>query len=250
LNIATADIAAFDEFASPHFSLVAEAAAATALPAGEERGEFLRSELRANLEFTADPDLPEIAFVSGLPDDQRIVHLALRGGPQLLIDAAGGRAWTSAWFAQRLGLSVTLRFLAQALPATSSSRVIMLTSDAGLLRFDLDAEKLTPINIPDLAPCRLVPEIVPYDRRDPRFYYCAQLPADGGKVFRVNLSDARIDALSLINETLPAGFYAADSRAALRASISARFEQAGVAPLEEFIADAARRTAARPDEPP
>ena len=62
LNLQPADISAFDRYISPHFSELAQAVAADTLEPGEN-SEFLRREIKANAEYCADPDLPEIGMI-------------------------------------------------------------------------------------------------------------------------------------------------------------------------------------------
>jgi hypothetical protein len=67
---------------------------------------------------------------------------------------------------------------------------VMLLSDQGLIRFDVAAEKFARIDLPGDAPhAAVIPEWAPYDRRDPRFVYCARLPEEGGAVFRYHTAD-------------------------------------------------------------
>jgi len=254
LNIRTADIPAFDRWVGPQFSALA-AALDGAPVGGAENGEFLRAELKANGEFCADPDLPEIGMIEALPQAPRLVHVALRGGPHLLIDTATGRAWSSAWIADRLGPGASaagggrrpgLAFFAQALgePAADGSPIVMLMSDQGLLRFELGAERLSRIALPGPTPHpSLIPESTPYERRDPRFFYCARTPEDGGQVYRLTLADGKVEEVDMINEALPAHYYDVRLRSGIRSAVNRRLQEAGLPELETFIEDAARTVA-------
>jgi hypothetical protein len=253
LNIRARDIPAFDRYVTPVFSALAEAVAATPLEPGEN-GAYLRRDIQAHHEYTADPDLPEIGFIRPVPEDPRMVHLAMRGGPHLLIDAANERAWSSLWMAGQLGLDSPPSFFAQALwPADGEARnespVVMLMSDQGLIRFDVADETLRRIALPGPQPFPpVIPESVPCVRRDPRYVYCARLPADGGQVYRLVLADDQVEALDMVNEVLPAGYCDILPRAALRAQIDERFRSAGMPGLDAFVRDAGQ-TVARWREP-
>ena len=109
LNINTSDIAGFDRYVRPIFSKL------PVLPVeNQENSEFWRADLRAGLDYFSDPELPEIGLIRVLPNDERIVHVAMRGGPHLLLDTTTGKVWTSLWIAEQLGLATPPRFLAQA----------------------------------------------------------------------------------------------------------------------------------------
>ena len=248
LNIRTRDIPAFDRYVTLVFSALAEAVAAAPLEPGEN-GAFLRCEIQDNDEYTADPDLPEIGFIRPVPEDLRMVHLAMRGGPHLLIDVATRRAWSSLWMAEQLGLDSPPSFFAQALrPADGEARdeppVVMLMSDRGLIRFDVADETLTRLALPGSEPFPpVIPESAPYVRRDPRYVYCARLPADGGQVYRLVLADNRAEAVDMVNQVLPAGYCDVLSRAALRAQIDERFRGVGMPGLDGFVEDAVQAVA-------
>ena len=236
LNINTSDIAGFDRYVRPIFNKLP-------VLSGEkgETGEFWRADLRAGREYYADPELPEIGLIRVLPNDERIVHVAIRGGPHLLIEATTGKVWTSLWIGAQLGLADPPRFLAQA-AREQVSPIVFLLSDVGLIRFDVAKEKLTRLELPGDEPYpALVPECCPYQRRDPRWIYCARLPQDGGKVFRVAVADNHVESLEMINEALTREYYAIRPRSEIRARIDTMFAQAGLPPLREFIADTERR---------
>ena len=176
-----------------------------------------------------------------LPNDERIVHVAMRGGPHLLLDTTTEKVWTSLWIAEQLGLATPPRFLAQA-SCEQASPVVFLLSDVGLIRFDVAREKLARLELPGDEPYpALVPEYCPYQRRDPRWIYCARLPQDGGKVFRVVVADNHVESLEMVNEALPRDYYAIRTRSEIREQIDTMFAQAGLPPLREFIADTERR---------
>jgi hypothetical protein len=239
LNLKHTDIAAFHRHVAPFFPLLAEALTAPPDRAGEN-GEFLRREVQAHAEFVADPDLPEIGWIEALPQDARVLHVALRDGPHLLVDVSSGRAWSSLWIAQQLGLESPLTFFPRAVwPAGGAAPLVLLMSNHGLIRFDLGSGALARLDLPGPEPnASVIPEDVPYTRRDPRFVYCARLPWEGGQVFRLHLTDNRVEAVDLINESLPPGYYTVQSRSAIRASLDRQLQAAGLPPLQEFLSDA------------
>ncbi len=241
LNLRTQDIPAFDRYIGPHFSRLAEAVAAAIRQPGEN-SEFLRAEIKAHAEYWADPDRPEIGMIEPLREAPRVIHAAVRGGPHLLIDTVTGRAWTSRWIGDRLGLEAPLTFFAQALwePAPDGSPVVMLMSNQGLIQFELGTERLSRIALPGSDPSPpLIPESTPYDRRDPRYVYCARLPEDGGQVFRVTLATASAEEVDMINDALPAHYYDIRLRAEIRAAVTRGFNEAQLPDLEDFITNAA-----------
>jgi hypothetical protein len=245
LNVRTADIAAFDRYVGPHFSVLAETLAASASSSGEN-SEFLRRELQAHGEYFADPDLPALGLVQPLRAAPRVVHVAVRGGPHLLIDTKTGRCWTSAWVAKQLELEATPEFFAQALwePALDGSPVVFLMSDQGLMRFELGAGRLARVALPGPDPYpALIPESTPYLRRDSRYVYCARLPQDGGQVYRVLVDDDRVEAVDMINEALPEHYYDVRSRAEIRAALDERLKRAQLPDLQTLLVDAAETVA-------
>ena len=142
--------------------------------------------------------------------------------------------------AKQLGLPDKLRFFAQAVPAEndSAAALVWLFSDQGLIRFDTASESLERFPLPGDEPYQpVIPEWLPYQRNDPRFVYCARLPQDGGQVFRVRLADAQVEALDMINESLPAEYYQLMSRSEIRAQLDRRFTQAGMLDLNGLIDD-------------
>ena len=255
LNVGLNDSAMFDRYARAVFSTLVNAGTAptesmTSVPSSDEPAEFWREDLRAGGEYFADPALPELGFLRVLPDDPRVVHIALRGGPHWLVDASSGKVWTSRWVQEQLGLSSPPHFIAQA-AREQPTPVLFLLSDHGLIRFDVAAEKLTRLALPGDAPhAAVIPEWCPYTRRDPRWLYCARLPADGGRVFRVDVASDTIEALDLVNESLPREYFLMQTRAALRRQLDAAFARQGLPPLREFIADATRVVAEYAKEPP
>lgn len=263
LNIDDQDVRDFDELLSPLFDDVAGAVAAHAAlspprnPAAEE-GEFLRAEIQAYPELVADPDLPEISEFRELAEDPRIVHVALRGGPQFLIrrDAGAGRKiWSSLWVRDQLKLANPPRFFPQAVrvgPARESSTppaspalaptasTIFLMSSDGLFRLDTAADVISRIKIPgDFPYPELIPESTPYERRDPRFVYCARLPRDTGRVIRVTVADNSAVELEMVNEALPPNYYRLMPRSAVRNLLNNRFAFERLPDIETFITDAA-----------
>lgn len=241
LNIKTRDILAFDRYISDAFGEL------TRLVAGHPRdatepAEFWCVQLGAGgSPYFSDPKLPEIGFIRPLPNEPRIVHLALRGGPHLLRHVEDGRTWTSSQLAADLGLDERLQFQAQALPDQAAPR-IFLFSNAGLLRLDLAAipPLVSRLDLPGDEPHPpLVPEVCPYPRRDPAWLYCARLPGDGGAVYRLHVPTGKITRLEMQNEALMPEYYAMQSRDALRLWIDARFAALGLPSLREFVTDAA-----------
>jgi hypothetical protein len=125
----------------------------------------------------------------------------------------------------------------------------MLMSNQGLIRFDLGTEQLTRIALPGADPYPpLVPESTPYERRDPRYVYCARLPEDGGQVLRLTLTDGSVEELDMINEALPAHYYDIRLRVDIRDALDRRLREAELPGLEPFIADAIETVARRPSE--
>jgi hypothetical protein len=123
--------------------------------------------------------------------------------------------------------------------------VLFLLSDQGLLRFEPVAERVTRMPLPADEPYPpLIPESVPYPRRDPRWVYFARLPAPdaGGQVFRVVIAENRIQPVGILNPALPAEYFEVHSRADVRREIDAALARENVPPLLEFVADARRLT--------
>ncbi|MBI5865951.1 MAG: hypothetical protein HZB38_15890, partial [Planctomycetes bacterium] len=244
-SISSPEIAAFDRDLSGQFTTLAEAVDASPRPAGEN-SEFLRSEIQSHAESMADPDLPELGFIAPLPQDPRIVQVAMRGGPHLLINARTGKAWTSRWLTEKLGLTQPLTFVAQALwekpqSAGETPPIVLLLSNQGLIRFDTGSERVEQIPLPISPPFpALIPENAPYPRRDPDFAYFALPPEAGGRAFRLEVASGVVAAVDMINESLPDRYYDAMSRAEIRAEIDRRFRDRQLGSLEEFVADAVR----------
>lgn len=258
LNLRPAEIPLFDEWVSPHFSALAAALrdGAAEKPGIAEDGEYLRSDVRAYAEYVSNPDLPEIGVLRLIERSPDLAYLAIRGGPQLVIDLRSPtRAWSSAWFAQAAQLPRAPHFFPRFAPgpdraARSASPLLFLFSDQGLLRFDLDRQQLTriPLGGADPHPA-VIPEDAPYERRDPRWVYCARPPADGGQVFRVGVADSQVEVLDMLNESLPEDYFRVQTRSTLRAAVSRELAAANAPPLPEFIeqtiADVARWSEAR-----
>lgn len=241
VNIRTDDIPAFDRFVGPHFSSFAKSARA-AEHAPAEDGEFLRSELNANREYVADPDLPEVGFIQPTPGAEHVAHVGLRGGAHMLVDTESGRSWTSVWIGSQLGLPSPPGFFARAALGSSEGDepTLVLMSDQGLIRFDLGSETLTRIPLPGVSPFPpLIPESTPYERRDPRWIYFARTPEDGGDVFRVTVADWSVAPVDMINEALPEHYYDGMLRSEIRAALNRRLAEENLPSLPEFIADAA-----------
>ncbi len=241
VNIADGDIAAFDAILGPHFSALAAAVRARepAAPDAED-GEYLRSELRANLEFTTDPDLPELSVLRPAAADARLVHVAFRGGPTLLIDRAAGKLLSSTAIAAALSLPAEPEFYVAAPPADGDSPpMALLLSSQGVLRYRGASGEVDRIALPDAPPHGpIVPESAPYVRRDPRWVYFARGVTEGGKVYRIDLRTNAIEALDMQNISVAAEHYAMRPRSELRRRLDERLEAAGVLPLEALIADA------------
>lgn len=240
LNIATARIPAFDRAVSRWFDTVARVVDAEQQPSGE-CGEFLRSEIIAHGEYVADPDLPEISVIEPVAQADSLLHVAFRGGPQLLLDTASGRSWTAAWIAEELELAEPPRFYPVALWETSPPTVMLMT-DQGLVRLETGTSRVLRVPLPGDQPFpALIPESTPYFRRDPAYVYCARPPQDGGQVYRLDLQTDRAEQLDMVNEGLPPTYYLLRSRAELRADLGARFEQIGAGGLEAFLTGVAEQ---------
>lgn len=239
MNIRTRDIATFDRCVAASFSVLADAVEPIR-PAAGENGEFLRGEVRKHADCVSDPDLPDLGIVRPLREDPRLIHVALRGGPHLLLEPSSGRAWSSQWFAGQAGLATPPVFFAQALwPEADRPPVAILTSDQGLLRFDVATETVSRIAVPGDEPFpRLIPESAPYDRRDPRFVYVARVPEDGGRVYRLIVANGQVEPLDLVNEALPRGYYDVHLRSDIRRAIDDRLKAEGIGGIESFVADA------------
>ncbi|MGE3180253.1 MAG: hypothetical protein AB7N71_01375 [Phycisphaerae bacterium] len=239
-NVHSDQIAIFDALIAPVFPLVQDAVAKRPAPRGET-GEFLRRDIQANADYVSDPDLPEIAVIEGFEATPELVHVAFRGGPQMLIDVPRRRVWTSDWFAEQLKLEKPPVFFPQALRA-GEEVLLFLHSAAGLIRFAPATEAVRRIPLPGDEPYPLViPESCPYDRADSRWVYTARLPEDGGRVYRVATTGDAVEALQMINVVQPASFFRLRSRAELRDSLDLLFQESGIPPLQEFIDDARRR---------
>jgi hypothetical protein len=240
VNLNTADIPAFDRCVGPCFSQFAESVAAVTALSGEN-SEFLRTEIQSYGEYVADPDLRDVGMIRVLAQAPRVVHVAMRGGPHLLVDTATGRAWTSLWIGEQLELPDPPEFFAQALwePAADGSPIVMLMSNRGLIRFEVGTGHVSRIALPGPDPYPpLVPESTPYQRRDPRFVYCARLPEDGGRVYRLTLADESVEEVDMVNEALPECYYDVRLRSEIRAALDRRFAAAGLPDLQAFITDA------------
>lgn len=251
LNLRPSEIAAFSSLVGPMFDGFARelhgTLAARKAEAPAEDGEFLRRELLAFQEFVADPDLPEIALIRPLDHDQRVVHVAVRGGPQWLLHRTGGSTKgmiSSAAIAREFSLQSPLRFHPQALRPgsdTAAAPVVYLMSTVGLMRVDFgETVRVRRIRMPGDFPFpELIPESTPYDRRDPRFVYVARTPRDGGGVLRVQTADDGVAELDMVNLALPPDYYRLMRRSELRALVDDRFSVARLQDADTFITDAA-----------
>lgn len=252
INLDTELIAGFDQSISPWFSRFAEDVATATVPEGET-GEFLRADVLANLDFVPDPNLPELAFIAPVSESPRYLHAAMRGGANWLTDLTLNKTWSTTWVQRQLGLSEPLRFIPLLTPRERSalgddpgqSDTVWLASNLGLLRLDSAADKIERMPLPgtDAFPA-LVPESTPYVRRDPRWVYFARLPQEGGQVYRVRTSDGVIEAVDMVNESLPPAYYVMWSRAELRRELSRQLERNGIPELNEFLNDAIERVKA------
>lgn len=240
INIADSDISAFDVMLSPHFSALAAAVRAREpARADAEDGEYLRSELRANVQFTTDPDLPELSVLRPAANDPRLVHVAFRGGPTLLVDLAAGNLLSSATIAAALSLPTEPQFFVAAPPAEGDSPPIaLLLSSEGVLRYRGATGEVDRIALPDAPPHSPVfPESAPYARRDPRWVYFARDLTEGGKVYRLDLRTNVIEAMDMQNISVAAEHYAMRTRSELRRMLDQRLDEARILPLELLIAD-------------
>ncbi|MBL8880090.1 MAG: hypothetical protein JNG88_13305 [Phycisphaerales bacterium] len=206
-----------------------------------ETGEFLRGDVRANREFVADPDIPELGTLYAIDAGARYWHAAARGGANFLIRAEAGAhsaAWTSVWMRDQLRLPRPPVFFPIRNPDADSPS-LYLASDQGLIRLDTMGDRVTRIDLPGETPhAALVPENAPYQRTDRRWIYFARPPRDGGQVYRMTVENNRIETLDIRNEALSEAYYAVQSRAALRSEVGrAMRENAGV-DLLAFISDA------------
>ena len=236
LSLKPEQIEAFEEHAGPVFVALADAVKKTPLEEGE-RGAFLRSEIKANGEFVADPALPELALIAPLAEDPRVVQIALRGGPHLLVRKDRPQVITSLEIANQLGSKGALRFSAQAVPEQASP-LVFLMSDEGLLKLDFATGRVNRLALPGLDPAPpVVPESTPYVRRDPRWVYFARLPRDGGQVYRVVLAENRVEPVDLINEALPPDYYRLRSRVDVRREVDEALQEIGIANRDALIDD-------------
>lgn len=243
LNLPAQAIPDFDRLLASHFATLADAIAASPVPGGEN-GEFLRAEVKAGAVWLPDPDLPEIAMIRAMSEDDRVVHVALRGGPHVLLDASTGRAWTSLWIQRQLSLDAAPVIFAQAQWRTADdiAPVLHLFTDHGLIRFDLATEMLKRMPLPGETPFPpLIPESTPYTRRDPAYVHFARLPQDGGRVYRLTLSSGEIEPLDIVNEALPDSYYQLRTRAMLRDELDRHLASRGVGSLNALIDDAVQR---------
>lgn len=256
LNLPPGMIPSFDRLVGPQFGELAAALAAMP-PEPGENGEFRRGELRAGLEYVGDPDLRELSVIARVEGAQHVLQIGVRGGPQLLIDEQRGRTYSTVWALEQLATRSegvrSLRFFPRGIPtsdgAAATTRLLLL-SDAGLLRLDLEQAALERLALPGDAPfAPVIPESAPYARRDPRWVYFARLPQAGGQVFRLRVADDVIEPLDMVNEILPEDYYRLESRANLRLQLDAAVRETGQESLDQFIDDAVARVS-RVKEPP
>lgn len=239
LNIDQDLIQRFDERASSIFDALA---ACMPRPEGGEDGEFLRDELKANLEYTHDPDLPEIGVLAPLEGAPRFTHIAFRGGPHLIVDGRDQRIWTSNWIQQELRLDAPPALYPEPLNGGEGAPRLALATDQGLMLLDTATQQIERLALPVAdAHVPIMPEDTPYARRDPRYYYCATSPDAGGKVFRLRIADNVVEETDLVNEALPASYFRTQTRSAIRAALDAKLRGAQLSDLRTFIAEAAQR---------
>ncbi|MFO0838804.1 MAG: hypothetical protein U1D55_09775 [Phycisphaerae bacterium] len=235
-NIRAEDIAAFDRLCSAAFSRIA--ARAKRAPGDAEDGEFLRREIVAHAEYVGDPDLPEIGTIAPIANLPGLVHVAIRGGAQFLIDAKCGIVRDSEYFAEKLGLERPPAFFPMGIGEPGAADVVWLLSDQGLIRFGRDRGECERIALPgDAAYPALIPESAPFERRDARWLYFARLPGEGGQVYRMSIADRRVEPLNIVNDALPPDYYRTMSRSQLRAMLDARFVADGRPAIQPFITD-------------
>lgn len=247
VNLDVEMIPLFEKWVAPVFSDFAALVDAHPVTSGEN-GEFLRQELRANVEYTSDPDIPEIGSIRTISNKGRFAQCGLRGGPSLLIDGMARKSWSSDWLAAQAGAQSPLTFVAQA-PREPSSKLALI-SNRGLIWFDPDALTATRLALPGNEPFPpLVPESTPYDRADPRWIYFARTLDDGGQVFRIVMANEAVERVDLTNISLPADYYSMLTRAQLREMIDRNLLQAGAAPLNTII-ESARREVLKAEQVP
>ncbi len=244
LNIEPEQIEDVERFLRPAFGALADAARAAPVEGGEQ-GEYWAADIKAHAAYVGDPALRDLALVAPLTEDDRIVHVALRGGPQLLIERPTGRSWSSTWMGEKLLLPHPPMFAPQAAwPQDDAPPIVYLMTDLGLARFEPATETITRIALPGDAPyAPLVPESCPYVRRDPRWVYCARIPREGGRVYRLVVQTGRVEPVDMTNEALPPYYYAIQSRASLRQQVDATLQETGMPPLRELIDDAQKTVA-------
>lgn len=244
MNIEASDIAAFDERVSPVFDAFADAVTATPISAAE-RGEFLRDEIKAYSTYVADPNLHELAVVETY-QEAGILHLAVRGGPQMLVRLTNKHFWTANSIGEQLGMERPPTFFVHEAPG-SATPLLFLMTDQGLVRFDVNQERFSRVPLTGESPFpSIVPESCPYVRRDPRWVYCARLPEDGGNVYRVEVETGAVKALDMINHALPESMYRLRTRDRLRADVEAIVQGLGVPSLATFIRETRETVRAAP----
>lgn len=256
LNINSQDIPAFARHVAPVFDRLAASLRGHALDRGE-RSEFMRADFKVGHEYFADPDLPEVGLIEVVPADERILHVAMRGGPHLIVERETRRTWSSQWVAEKLGLPAPPTFFVQAAPQRAEP-LLFLMSDQGLIRFDVARQALSRVPLPGDDPHPpVIPESTPYVRRDPRWVYCARLPGAGGpraetdgRVYRILIADNSVEELDMFNEGLPAAYYDIRSRADIRREIDDQLSAASMPTLLELVADARRVVAEQYEEQP
>jgi hypothetical protein len=241
LNIKAEQIHAFERWLTPFFVEFARVVAAAPAPApAGETGPFWRRDIRAGQTFVPDPDLPELGFIRPVGTANEVFNVALRGGPQLLIDSTSGTSLSSTEIAEQLQQDAPPRFMARRAGGDDAPALFLL-STAGLLRVDLANGEVRRIDLPGPAPhAGVVPEVCPYERADPRWLYFARSPVDGGQVYRLRVADETIEPVDMINEVLTDEYYLLRTRAELRAMLDGRFAQADMPDLRTWLADAER----------
>lgn len=231
----------FDWVVGPAFSTFAEAVAATSTPAGET-GAYWRADLRANVEYTADPNLPEVGWLGPVAHGAGLYHVALRGGPHLLVDTDGGWVLSSQSLAQDGGAERPAAFFPIGVVGYEGERVV-LASDRGLFVVDVAQRAVRRVALPGDAPYpALVPEDMPLHRHEHGRVYVARLPAEGGRVYRYDAATDEVEAVDLVNIALPPAYYHVMSRAQVRALVNAALLERGLDELEMVIGRAEVQT--------
>lgn len=208
-----------------------------------EDGSFRRAEIQAFASLVDDPDLPSVGWIDQVPGTEQVVHLALRGGPQFVYDATRDRIWSTRDAARALELTDPPRIVPRLLPGRPDDPRLVLYSTAGVILLNRDTDRFERLALPTDNPHPpVVPEILPYERSDPRFIYVAEQPGAevgaAGRVFRWVLADRHWEPLPHRVIAYPREFYALQRRSVLRERIETRLRDLGLPELEAMIEDA------------